>query len=222
MIADLAYPLFLLHFAVIIFAFVAWVKNASTASLLLQTVGILGPLYIVVFLLIYAAQSRHGEAWRSFVERVLTPVPILGTARHSVALARLSAALEALINAGVRIIEAWQLAADASGSPAIRRAVASWKPQLEAGRTPSEMVSESRQFPEVFANLYHSGEISGQLDESLSRLHDYYRDEGSRKMRFVSQWMPKIIYLGIMLFAAYKIVSFYMGYFGELNKVMGP
>jgi type II secretory pathway component PulF len=221
MIADLAYPVFLLHFAVLIFAFIAWFRNASALSLLMQTLGILLPLYIMVYLLIYAAQSRRGAAWRAFLEKVLRPVPILGTARQSVALSRLAAALEALINAGVRIIEAWELAAAASGSPSIYRAVTAWKSQLEAGRTPSEMVSESRQFPEVFANLYHSGEISGELDQSLRRLRDYYQDEGSRKMRFVSQWVPKMIYLAIMLFAAYKIVTFYMGYFSEIGKAGG-
>src|SRR5580698_2719624 len=181
--ADLAYPVFLFHFSVFIFAMVAWFQNASTFSLLAQTVGVLLPLYAVVFLFIYAAQSRHGEAWRSILEKILHPIPMLGTARRSIALSRLAAALEALINAGVRIIEAWELAAAASGSPALGRTVMSWRPQLAAGRTPSEMVSGSRQFPEVFANLYHSGEISGQLDDSLRRLHDYFLEEGNRKMR---------------------------------------
>jgi type IV pilus assembly protein PilC len=222
MISDLAYPVFLLHFSVLIFAFIAWFQNASTISLLTQTLGVLLPLYAVVFFMVYASQSRHGEAWRSFLEKILSPVPLLGTARHSIALSRLAAALEALINSGVRIIEAWQLAATASGSPMLYRTVKSWKGELEAGRTPSEMVSQSRQFPEVFANLYHSGEISGQLDESLRRLHDYYHEEGTRKMRFISQWVPKIIYLAIALIIAFRIVSFYMGYFNEVNKAIGP
>jgi type II secretory pathway component PulF len=222
LISDLAYPVFLLHFSILIFAVVAWFQSASAISLLTQTLGILLPLYGAVFLSIYASQSRHGEAWRSFVERILHPIPMLGTARHSIALSRLAAALEALINSGVRIIEAWELAATASGSPALYRTVMSWKPELAAGRTPSEMVSESRQFPEVFANLYHSGEISGQLDESLRRLHDYYQEEGTRKMRFISQWVPKIIYLAVALMIAFRVVSFYIGYFNEVKKAIGP
>ena len=97
----------------------------------------------------------------------LRPVPILGTARHYLALSRLAAALEALISAGVNIFEAWDLAATASGSPALRRAVAAWKPRVVAGQMPSEAVRRCPLFPETFANLYASGEISGKLDESL-------------------------------------------------------
>jgi type II secretory pathway component PulF len=221
MLADLAYPVFLFHFAVLIFAFIAWVQNTNTIILILMTLGILLPIYAAVFVMIYASQARRGETWRSIFEAVLRPVPMLGTARHSIALARLAAALEALINAGVRIIEAWSLAASASGSPALIRTVASWKTSLAAGRTPSEMVSESRQFPEVFANLYHSGELSGQLDESLRRLHDYYLDDGNQKMRFVSQWVPRMIYLGVALLIAYKVVMFWTGYFKQIGAAGG-
>ncbi len=99
--------------------------------------------------------------------RSLRFIPVLGTARHYLALSRLAAALEALISAGVNIFEAWDLAAAASGSPALRRAVADWRPKITAGQMPSEAVRACRLFPEMFANFYASGEISGKLDESL-------------------------------------------------------
>ena len=75
--------------------------------------------------------------------------PCSEPARHYLALSRLAAALEALISAGVNIVEAWDLAATASGSPALRRAVATWKPQLAAGRTPAELVRACPLFPEI-------------------------------------------------------------------------
>ena len=149
---------------------------------LLKTLGILIPLYVAVFLGIHAAQGRRGVTWRRFLERVLKPVPVLGTGRQYLALARLTAALEALLNAGVNIIEAWDLAAAACGSPAIQDEVAAWKPRVVAGVTPAQAVSGSPEFPEMFANLYHSGEVSGKLDETLKRLHAYYDEEGTRKL----------------------------------------
>ena len=96
------------------------------------------PLYALVALLIYAAQSHHGETWRGWVESILRPIPVLGTARHYLALSRLAGALEALLSAGVTIIEAWELAANASGSPALRRAVVGWRPLVHGGQTPAE------------------------------------------------------------------------------------
>ena len=123
MIGDLAYPAFLLHFAVFIFPFAQFFTSGNWVAYLRQTLGVLIPLYAVVALMIFAAQSRHGETWRACFETLLHPIPVLGQARRYLALARLAAALEALLSAGVTIIEAWELAATASGSPALRRTV---------------------------------------------------------------------------------------------------
>jgi type II secretory pathway component PulF len=142
-------------------------------------------------------------------------VPLCGSARRSLALARLAGALEALIMAGMSIIEAWELAAAASGSPALRRAVVGWRNEVLNGETPAEAVSRSPEFPALFANMYHTGEISGQLDDTLIRLRHLYQDEGSRKLRAFSEWTPKLIYFGIMIMIAVRIVSFWSNIYGQ-------
>lgn len=220
MIADLAYPVALCHFAIFIFPFAQFFTSGDWSRYLAQTFGILLPVYALVLLVIYAAQSRHGEHWRSTFEAVLHPVPILGQARRCLALARLAAALEALLNAGVTIIEGWEIAAGASGSPALRRVVLGWRAALDGGVTPSEAINRSRQFPDVFANLYAAGEVSGTLDETLQRLHLYYQEEGRRKLHALAQWLPRLLYLAIVLAIAVKIVMFWSGYFQQIQQVM--
>src|SRR5664280_209329 len=123
MIAALAYPVFLMHFAVFIFPFPHFFLTGDLRAYLLQTLGILVPIYALVFGLIYVMQSKHGETWRAWIETVLHPIPVLGPARRYLALSRLAAALEALLSSGVTIVESWEMAAAASGSPAVRRTV---------------------------------------------------------------------------------------------------
>ena len=123
-------------------------------------------------------------------------------------------------NAGVSIIEAWELAATASGSPALGRAVRAWRPEVLAGQTPSEAVNRSGEFPELFANMYHTGEISGQLDQTLERLHTYYQEEATRKMRALANWTPKLIYFVIVLMVAWQVISFYSNYFGMIKDAV--
>ena len=126
-------------------------------------------------------------------------------------------ALEALISAGVNIFEAWDLAATASGSPALRKAVAAWRPAVVAGQMPSEAVRLCPLFPETFANLYSSGEISGKLDESLRNLHRLYSEDGTRKLNAFATWVPRLIYLLAALLIALKVIQFYQGYFNEVD-----
>ncbi len=224
MISDLLYPVFLFHFAVFVFSFLDFLKPGhGLVRFWLVVLGILIPVYAAAGFLILAGQGRHGEAWRSKVENILRRVPVVGTARRCLALARLAAALEALLNAGVLITSAWELAVAASGSPALGRAVSGWKAAVEEGATPAELMRASPEFPEMFASLYASGEISGQLDETLGRLHRHYQEEGSRKMRAIAEWSPKLVYYAVMLVIAWKIISFYYGLYGpgsDLDKAL--
>jgi type II secretory pathway component PulF len=221
LIGDLAYPVFLLHFAVFIFPFPRFFTSGDWVAYLSQTFGVLIPLYVVVALVVFAAQSRHGERWRAAIEALLNPVPVLGRARRELALGRLAAALEALLSAGVTIIEAWELAATASGSPALRRTVLGWRPQVDGGQTPAEAINASGRFPNLFASQYATGEISGQLDDTLKRLRAYYQEEGSRRLHTAARWMPRAIYLGIVLLIAYRIIQFYTGYFAQVRDAGG-
>jgi type II secretory pathway component PulF len=215
-LGDLAYPLFLAHFALLVFPLsdlTNLVQSFNPIVFVAAKLKFLLPAYALALFLIVAGQGQRSEPWRAWVERLLYRIPLLGRARKDLALARLSAALEALINAGVSILEAWILSADASGSPALRRTVHGWRHRLEAGQTPGEILSNSAAFPETFANLYRTGEISGKLDETLGHLHRLYQEEGSRRMHLVAQWVPRLVYLAILLGIAWFIVSFWMGYF---------
>ena len=67
---------------------------------------------------------------------------------------------------------------------------------MVAGQTPAEAIAQTvPPFPNLFANLYASGEISGKLDETLRRLYAHYQEEGSHKLQMFAQWMPRLIYV---------------------------
>jgi type II secretory pathway component PulF len=217
------YPIFVFHFAVLLFpvsTFTDLILKGEVVAFVAEKVFVFAPVYGLALLVYYSMEAKRGERWRSAVERVLHAVPILGKARRSLAIARLSVALEALLNAGVTIIEAWQLAAAASGSPALRRVVAKATPDWQQGTPPSETISSRPEFPTAFASLYQTGEMSGQLDDALRRSHVLYQDEGSRKMKaFIFGTAGLLIGL-VFLMAAIQIVRFYMGYFQQINNAI--
>jgi len=217
-VGSLLYPAFLLHLLAAVSALVLffWYPKICVLPIL----GLVG-VYVATFILIYATQNKHSEAWRAKVEFIFGMVPILGKARRHLAIGRFSAALEALISAGVSIIEAWQMAAKASGSVAIQRTINSWIPALRSGKTPGEMLQESRMFPDIFTGQYVAGEISGKLDETLERMRDYYQEDGGQKVRALSQWIPIGIYLLILIVGGGFVIWFWMTYFGKVSEAVG-
>lgn len=225
LISSSLYSILLLHVAILVFPVsllqrLVW--NLEVAPFLFQKLSLLLPLYVVVIFVLIACQGRHGEKWRAILEKITDRIPFVGQARRQLALARLSSALEALINAGVSIFDAWELASAASGSPALRKIVFSWRPRLESGETPAQMLSASARFPEMFSNLYHAGEVSGQQDDTLERLRVYYQNEGFRKTRQATRFYSGLLYAIIAVAVAYQVIQFWKNYFGAIGEAIGP
>ncbi len=216
-ISDMAYPIFLIHFAVFITPFVDFFKTGNVLVYGLKTIGVLAPMYGVVIFYFWATQSTQPEKWRSMIENVLKRVPIVGTARRYLAMSRFAAALHALLEAGVLMIESLKLAADASGSPAVRRTIASWIPRLNSGAQPSELMRTSPIFPETFTSLYTTGEIAGKLHECLPRIQKYFHEESSRRLHDFCKWLPRGVYMIVAIAIGYNIIQGYSNMWKETS-----
>ena len=68
----------------------------------------------------------------------------------------------------------------------------------------------------MFANLYHTGEISGTLDDTLQRLRQYYSDEATRRIQALAIWVPRLIYFAIVIVIAMHVVGFWVGYYNAI------
>lgn len=218
-IMGLLYPAFLFHFAFLIMPvgqLVELVTKGDIALFVGRKLTFFVPFYALVLLTIWAGQGTHGRAWRSLLESLFRLVPVFGKARRSLALSRLSLALDALLNAGVSGPQAWPLAANASGSPALGREIHRWVPHLENGTPAGDLVQRSRAFPPHFSSVYATAELSGRIDDALPRLYDHYQDEGLRLTKIAAGVLTGLIYFGVLIAVAWQIISFWTGYYGQI------
>lgn len=174
-----------------------------------------GSVYLIVWFLAFACQGNRGESWRAGVESLFGIVPILRTAVKYLSVARLAMALDALLRSGVPVIRSWDLAAVSCGSPHLKREIRKWTPRLEEAATPGEMVAQIPYFPEMFQQLYQSGEISGKLDETLDHLHTYFEDEGFRLLQAFCRILNFVLYFSMAGAVAFCVVRFYAKYFSQ-------
>ncbi|MBI5802081.1 MAG: type II secretion system F family protein [Verrucomicrobia bacterium] len=223
-IGQMIYPACIVHFALLVFPvnlLVEAVLRDQWLPLLIEKAISFGTLYGVGAAFVLANSGTRALWWRAATEQFLGLIPVLGAARRNLALARHTAALEALFSAGVGIVDSWELAARASGSPAIAREVMKWRPQIEVEqKTPGEILADKNVFPDMFTSLYRTGEISGQLDDTLKRLHEYSRVEGHRQMQMFTRGLTISIILLIMIAIGIQVVMFWIGYFNNINNVL--
>ncbi|MEE2947793.1 MAG: type II secretion system F family protein, partial [Verrucomicrobiota bacterium] len=142
----LAYPVFIVHFIILMPGLISYGGSllgggdVGFIGSFLPSLLTLGALYAAVFLFLYLGQANRGFAMRYWLEKIWHRMPMFGPALKELKLSRLSFALYALLNAGVNIREAWENAANASGSPWLATSVRAWLPELDRGLLPSEVL----------------------------------------------------------------------------------
>jgi len=70
-----------------------------------------------------------------------------------------------------------------------------WRPLVDGGQTPAEVVSSSSRFPSLFRESIHQRRNQRETGRYLEALHQYYQDEGTRKLHYLAQWAPRAVYL---------------------------
>jgi type II secretory pathway component PulF len=218
-----AYPLFVLHIGFValslpvIFAPKGGVE-AFVTTVLIAVAGlwlaILGGGFLLSALLSAAARNTA-------LDRALRSIPLLGKLRRAFALSRFCAAYNLQLDAGVNVLASLEVAGRASGSAIIRAAADEALPAVRSGGKVGAALVATRAFPEPFVRAFTVGEETGQLDQELRRLADEYRQSALRGLEALADWVPKLLFLAILIYLAFRIVSFYQGYFKGIQDITG-
>ncbi|WP_018746649.1 type II secretion system F family protein [Chitiniphilus shinanonensis] len=134
--------------------------------------ALLGALAAAVLSLPLA--SRHAGL-RQIWEALRLRLPWYGPLLHGLAMARFAQCLATLYRAGVPILSALDLAGAAAGNPTLGAALQRGGERLAAGQGLADSLGGERLFPPWVVRLLRLGEQTGQLDQALSHVAEWYR-----------------------------------------------
>lgn len=206
-IKRLTYPAFLLHFGILVLSAPTLVLK-SGAEFLREVGG--------TFVIIYAAVAvvamvtpmlRDAGAGSAFMDRLVNAIPLLGTVRRSFALSRFCTVYGLQLDAGVNIIDSLISAGAASRSGSIRAAVDAAVPEVRTGSQVGPLLAASGAFPMELMQTIIVGEETGKLVEELKRMAVELRQQALAKLETLADWLPKLLYVGIVLFLAWRILG---------------
>ena len=134
---------------------------------------------------------------------LLLRLPVIGGVLRHTALARLTWALGAALGAGMDVQESVRLAFRAGAYPPANRKLEQILADLARGEPIHESFQRAGCFPEEFQQLVSTGEISGELPETLERLSGYYQERVDAGM----QLLATICFVACFLFVAILITA---------------
>lgn len=146
---------------------------------------------------------------RLVLDKVKLNIPIFGELVRKVALSRFAHYLATLFGAGVNILNALEVVERVVGNAVLADVVRKARLQVGTGHTVSGALKESKEFPSMVVRMVTIGETTGNLEETLGKVSEYYDREVplTVKRLFTALEGAIIVFLGvIVLFVVLSII----------------
>ena len=147
-------------------------------------------------------------------------VPLISGVSENLAISRMARALDGLYSAGMTLIEALPVAADACGNEIFRRKMHQMAPMMTGGMPLSEAMQAVDEFPATFVNMIATGEEGGQLSSMLANAADYYEDQAETTLKRTAIILPVIVYICVAVYIAFNIVETMSAMFDQRTRLL--
>jgi type IV pilus assembly protein PilC len=155
------------------------------------------------------------------IDRFMLRLPVLGDVLRKSAVSRFTRTLGTLISSGVSILEGLEITAKTAGNRVVQDAIMASRASIAGGETISAPLAKSGVFPPMVISMIAVGESTGNLDEMLQKIADFYDDEVDVAVSgLLSLLEPAmIIFLGVAVGG--MIMAMYLPIFDMVNAVQG-
>src|SRR5690606_20319982 len=116
------------------------------------------------------------EDGRKTLDAFMLKIPLFGELIRKGSVARFSRTLSTMLAAGVRIVEALDIAAGTAKNYVIECVLFAAKDSISKGRTLSEPFRASKEIPDMVGQMVSVGEATGALDQMLDKVATFYED----------------------------------------------
>ena len=165
----------------------------------------------------YKNSESGRPKWDAFKLRI--PLKI-GDVVLKVTMARLLRTLATLVAAGVDIIKALEIAGSTAGNWVVERALAETRVKVQEGVPIAEPLTADPTFPPMVSQMIRIGEETGELEQMLSKIADFYEDEVDAAVQSLTSIIEPLMMIGVGFMVGIIIISMYLPMF-KLMQLIG-
>jgi type IV pilus assembly protein PilC len=179
--------------------------------------------FLVLFAVIgYALRSYYRtEGGRLTLDAVLLRVPVLGDIVRKIVVARFTRTLATLLTSGVPILECLDITSRTAGNAVLEGVVKQTRKSIEEGKTMSEPMKASKFFPAMVTQMVSVGESTGELDNMLMKVADYYEEEVDVVVANLLKILEPVMLVVLGTLVGVIVVSMYMPMFKLIQVLSG-
>ncbi len=178
---------------------------------------ILPVLGLLAFALLRWRGTDHG---RAALDRIKLKLPFkIGDVVQKLALARWSRTFSGAVNSGVPILQAIQITGETSGNIVVEEAMEDVYDSVKRGGSIAAPIARHPIFPPMVANMVAVGEETGQLENMLTKIADFYEAEVDAKVKALTSLIEPILICFVGGVVGFIVISMYLPIFSIYEKI---
>jgi type IV pilus assembly protein PilC len=156
------------------------------------------------------------DQWDRFILRL--PFKI-GDVIQKVALARWSRTFSGSVSSGVPMLQAIQLTGETAGNVVVEKAMDDVYASVKRGGSLAGPIQQNAIFPPMVGHMVAVGEETGQLENMLSKIADFYEAEVDAKVKALTALIEPIMICFVGGMVGFIVISMYLPLFSIYEKI---
>jgi type IV pilus assembly protein PilC len=151
------------------------------------------------------------ERGRDAFDRMKLKIPFkIGEVVQKLALARWSRTFSGSVSAGVPILQAIQITGETSGNIVVEEAMENVYESVKRGGSIAAPIAQHEIFPPMVSNMVAVGEETGQLEEMLTKIADFYEAEVDARVKALTSLIEPLLIMFIGGAVGFIVISMYL------------
>jgi type IV pilus assembly protein PilC len=165
--------------------------------------------------------SRYLKSSRGRIEfnRFTLKVPVLGPLNQKSALSRFTRTLSTLIKAGVPLLQALEITARAVDNAVYEDEILRIRHGVQGGDRIAVQMGQSKLFPSLVIQMTTAGEESGQLEQMLNKVADFYDQEVDYVVNNLTATLEPLMLVFMGGIIAFIMLALFLPYFSLLGGI---
>jgi type IV pilus assembly protein PilC len=177
-------------------------------------------LVLVAGWVAFKAWARR-ESSAIVMDRLLLSVPYVGRLMKMYATSQLTRTLSALLQGGLPLLNALEVAGASIGNRAMASVVSGAAHQIREGRSLTMALESTGMIDNLTLEMVKVGEQTGALGEMLNSVADFYDEEMETSMAKVLALVEPVLLVFMAFIVAAMLLAFYLPMFEAISGIQG-
>jgi type IV pilus assembly protein PilC len=163
---------------------------------------------------------KRSEGGRPVWDRFKLRIPMqIGVVVRKIAMARFSRTLSTLVASGVDIIRALEITAQTSGNWVVEEETMKMRIRVQEGTPIAQPLIDSPIFPPMVGQMVKIGEETGELEQMLGKVADFYEDEVDASIQALTSIIEPLMMVGVGMMVGVIIIAMYLPMFKMMSLI---